>query len=279
MSHEATNWAWKQPVPNSGAKFVLLAMANRANPDQRGRVVAFTSIKYITDATAQDRKTVVANIARLREWGLIEDTGERVGRTKQVPVYELRCPPDLFSEYTQIRNGSENGTVPKKAANGPVFPAKQAQKRDTDSAFDSSVDSREVRSPSGSRLPPDWNPSEAELEFARTARPDLDLQAEVEKFRDYWHGVAGAAARKADWPATWRNWIRRAAAPKPTPGQPVAGSTAAAPQRDWRQPSETPLERAIAAARHLRHLGAIDDVELARQIEQAHAKHGKEASA
>ena len=141
MSLEATNWAWVQPVPSSSAKFVLLAIANRANPDQKGRVVAFTSIKYLADVTAQDRKTVVANLAKLREWGLIEDTGERVGRTKQVPVYEVKCPPDLFSEYTQKRNSSENGTVPKKARKSTVFPAEQAQKRDTDSAFDSSTDS------------------------------------------------------------------------------------------------------------------------------------------
>lgn len=260
MSHEATNWAWKQPVPNSGAKFVLLAMANRANPDQRGRVVAFTSIKYLTDATAQDRKTVVANIARLREWGLIEDTGERVGKTKQVPVYELRCPPDLFSEYTQIRNGSENGTVPKKAANSPAFPVKQSQKRDTDSAFDSSMDSREGRSPAGSRLPADWNPSDADLAFARQQRPEVDAQVEAAKFRDYWHSVAGAKGRRADWPATWRNWIRRADAPKGAAGQPVPGSAASkAPARDWREPTESPLESEIAHIRQMHGYGAFGE--------------------
>ena len=34
---------------------------------------------------------------------------------------------------------------------------------------------------------------------------------EAERFRDYWTGKAGKDGRKADWPATWRNWIRRAA--------------------------------------------------------------------
>lgn len=141
MSVEATNWAWKQPVPNSSPKFVLLAIANRANPDQRGRVVAFCSIAYLSEATAQDRKTVVTNLAKLREWNLIEDTGERVGKTKQIPVYEVKCPPDLFTEYAQKRNSPKNGTVPKKAAKSTVFPVKQSQKRDTDSAFDSAFDS------------------------------------------------------------------------------------------------------------------------------------------
>src|SRR5690606_5110201 len=103
-------------------------------------------------------------------------------------------------------------------------------------------------------------------------------------FRDYWHGVAGAAARKADWPATWRNWIRRAAAPKPTPGQPVAGSTApAAPQRDWREPVESPLERELAWIRQQHGYGALGEGEAGnrerdRLIADARRKHEAEAA-
>lgn len=139
MSIEAMNWAWRQPVPQSSAKFVLLAMANRSNPDAKGRVVCFAGIAYLSEITGQDRKTVIANLAKLRGWGLIDDTGERVGRTQQVPVYELRCPPDLFTEQSQKRNRPKNGTVPKTDGNSPVFPRKQSQKRDTDSFKDSSL--------------------------------------------------------------------------------------------------------------------------------------------
>ena len=42
-------------------------------------------------------------------------------------------------------------------------------------------------------------------------RPDLsaeDVRREAECFADYWHAKAGADARKADWLATWRNWVR-----------------------------------------------------------------------
>jgi hypothetical protein len=141
VSLEAITWAFKQPVPNSSAKFVLVAMANRANPDPdvQGRVVAYPSIKYLAEVTSQDRKTVITNIAKLREWGLIDDTGSRVGRTAQIPVYELKVPGDLFTEQSQKRNSSKNGTVPKTARKSPVFPSKQSQKRDTDSFKDSSL--------------------------------------------------------------------------------------------------------------------------------------------
>lgn len=82
---------------------------------------------------------------------------------------------------------------------------------------------QDARSPAGSRLPTNWNPSETDLRWARDARPDIDVDAEVERFRDYWLGVAGVKGRKADWPATWRNWIRRADAPKGHGASVVAG--------------------------------------------------------
>lgn len=132
MSLEAITWAFKQPVPQSSAKFVLVAIANLAAPDRSGRVIAWPSTDYLAEVTSQDRKTVITNLAKLREWGLIEDTGDRVGRTGQVPVYALNCPPDLFTEHTQKRNSSKNGIVPKKGAKSPVFSVKESQKRDTD---------------------------------------------------------------------------------------------------------------------------------------------------
>lgn len=46
----------------------------------------------------------------------------------------------------------------------------------------------------------------------------------TEEFVDYWRGVAGAKGLKADWPATWRNWIKRKAndtKPNGASGRPV----------------------------------------------------------
>ena len=52
----------------------------------------------------------------------------------------------------------------------------------------------------GSRLEPEWFPSE-----------HLDEKLELEKFRDYWIAQPGQKGVKTDWDATWRNWVRRAA--------------------------------------------------------------------
>lgn len=133
---------------------------------------------------------------------------------------------------------------------------------------------REERAPAGTRLPPDWQPSAEDLAFARRLRPDLDHSAEAEKFRDYWHGLAGAKARKADWSATWRNWIRRAEAPKG--GATTGSARTTAPERDWRAPSETPLEREINFIRQQHHLGVIDDDQRDRQMAAARQRFAPE---
>lgn len=128
MSVEAISWAFGQKVGRSSAKSVLVAMANCADPD----MVCWPSMKYLEDATDQDRKTVIENIRRLKELGLIEATGARKGRTGQVVVYVLKQPENGTVQQARNRNGSENGTVPFFPSKGPVFPAKQARKRDTE---------------------------------------------------------------------------------------------------------------------------------------------------
>lgn len=62
----------------------------------------------------------------------------------------------------------------------------------------------------GSRLPAEWQLPEGWRDWAKAERPDVNAQAEADKFADYWHGKAGKDARKADWLATWRNWMRGA---------------------------------------------------------------------
>lgn len=63
----------------------------------------------------------------------------------------------------------------------------------------------------GARLPEDWQPSPSDEDFARQEGLSADdTRREAQKFRDYWHAKSGKDATKRDWPATWRNWVRRA---------------------------------------------------------------------
>jgi hypothetical protein len=79
---------------------------------------------------------------------------------------------------------------------------------------------------SATRLPDGWQPKASTIEWAKRSEPNVDLRREHEKFTDHWLAAAGASARKRDWDAAWRNWIRRAADQSPRRGtSPTAAST------------------------------------------------------
>lgn len=46
-------------------------------------------------------------------------------------------------------------------------------------------------------------------EWAAREVPNVDVDASTQMFVDHWRGESGARARKLDWVATWRNWLRR----------------------------------------------------------------------
>lgn len=76
----------------------------------------------------------------------------------------------------------------------------------------------------GTRLAADFAITAAMAAWAAENVPGIDFAAETMRFRDYWESKAGANARKTDWPATWRNWMRRAAETAPPRNLRPAGS-------------------------------------------------------
>lgn len=100
-----------------------------------------------------------------------------------------------------------------------------AQDTDTDTDTDTDKRKKEKSSPNGSRLPDDWTPPEDWLAWARSEKPGINALQEADKFKDFWHGKAGKDGRKANWQATWRNWIRNARVPNGSFGYSNNGSS------------------------------------------------------
>lgn len=80
----------------------------------------------------------------------------------------------------------------------------------------------------GTRLPADWDLSPALEEWTAREAPGVVRRTEVQKFRDYWHSVAGAKGVKLDWDATWRNWCRRQ-----VESVPLVQRSAPSPRAEW----------------------------------------------
>jgi hypothetical protein len=70
------------------------------------------------------------------------------------------------------------------------------------------VENNKYKSKRGSRFALDSIPEEWVL-FCKKERPDIDPYKTFDEFKDYWVSIAGAKGVRADWTATWRNWVRR----------------------------------------------------------------------
>lgn len=116
MSFDALAWAGKQRPGSSARKLVLFALADRHNTEEG---FARPSIKWISEWTDLNRKTVIAALQALEAAGLIADSGFRFGDTKQIKAYRLALETVPKAEPSQKRNSS-------------TFSGKQSQKRDTD---------------------------------------------------------------------------------------------------------------------------------------------------
>ncbi|WP_413712966.1 helix-turn-helix domain-containing protein [Serratia marcescens] len=101
MSLDAMRWAKKVKTGKSSAKSVLTWLADMCGADH----CAFPSIPALAEATELDKKTVQSSLQHLIAIGLIEDTGERRGRTRQIPVYRLVGVEESITdaEHTQKR--------------------------------------------------------------------------------------------------------------------------------------------------------------------------------
>ena len=74
----------------------------------------------------------------------------------------------------------------------------------------------------GTRLPVDFVLPEDWVSFCQKERKDLVPAKVFEEFKDYWTALPAGKGTKADWTATWRNWVRRQSAPKQSFAQQAA---------------------------------------------------------
>ena len=100
MSYNATDWAFKQPIEDSGAKLVLLAICHHA--DAKGE--AFPSYARIREITGLAKRTVSRKVSMLVGMGLLqveERTRPNGSRTSTLYKIDIKKQVEGVTESQQ----------------------------------------------------------------------------------------------------------------------------------------------------------------------------------
>lgn len=197
--------ASNQSISNVVAVYVhLLACATNANANERGRTLSFVceDIAAALDILEHDIEAIKTAMQ-----GRVLDGDRLLGWEKRQPIKEDGAA-ERSKAWREAKKQDEERNRTK---------ANAKERPDTDADADTDADSNKKKSKAlatATRLPIDWQPSETDYLFAKQERPEINPRSTADQFRDYWIAKSGKDATKADWPATWRNWVRRQTATK-----------------------------------------------------------------
>lgn len=150
-------------------------------------------------------------------------TGEQGNRDTHPPV----VPPSR-DDTSGGEHAASGGATPPAKAGPPDTGQGQLDVVDAEPVEAEIVEQKPAKQKRGSRLPEGWFPDESAVAAVRRRFPAVTqewLAAEHEKFQDHWAAASGRTARKVDWNAAWRNWMRRSLERDPSGGTHVRGAT------------------------------------------------------
>lgn len=169
---------------NSGQKLVLLMLANHCNDHTRQ---CNPSQKLLAEECSMGLSTLKNHINALEEAGYIET----------ISVYKdnIQRP----NQYILKLSSSQNLATPQPESDRP--PSQNL-------ATEPELKTRIEPSRKATRLPDDFVVPDEWKAWAKSQRPDLQVQVVADSFVDYWIARGDAGACKTNWLATWRNWVR-----------------------------------------------------------------------
>jgi len=159
-------------------------------------------------------------------WGVLE----RFFQTDEQGVYSKRLRLEATSVALKREVNSHNGSRGGNAkalknnnagmANANHSLERNSKRNDGISEPEPDIEKEEGKPSSkktrSSRLPSEWFlPIDWGQWAVSEGLPIEAIRSEADRFKDYYHALAGPKAVKADWQATWRNWIRNSKARQP----------------------------------------------------------------
>jgi hypothetical protein len=204
MSAEAVTVVLHHSQSEGTAKLVLWGIANH-HSDQGAWPSIATLAKY---ANIKERRVqqIIRELAASGEIAIEEQGGYGLHQYKTNRyLILLTCPGDCDGTL-QHRTGVQSVTVRGAISDGQGCNLESSGVQPT--APEPNKNLKKNLMLTSYRLPEEWQPKENDIRIMKEHFPSIDLKLETHAFRDYWASVAGARGKKADWDATWRNWIR-----------------------------------------------------------------------
>ncbi|MBO9398752.1 YdaU family protein [Shimia sp. R9_2] len=138
------------------------------------------------------------------EGGLFNDRVQKeIEKVTEKSVSAKQAADARWKKKTNKNNGPKNANASNPHMQKPCQLEPELEKKEEPKGSSK-------KKPRGDRLPEDWVLPKALGDWAvDQGLPPQDVRKEAAKFIDYWHSVPGQKGVKLDWPATWRNWIRK----------------------------------------------------------------------
>lgn len=213
---------------------VLMGYANHASNDGTGAYPSHDTLsKYARKSVRQIRK----DVARLVERGLLKVGDQRIAspiRADRRPVvYDLPLADTQAARDAVHDRNLTTGRVVPPGTTGSSRPVPQGHHDLSHSSYKPSTnpttkpsssslalvpdDAPAIETPKtggkqarGTRLPAKFEVTDEMKEWFRVHCPNVENpRRHHEAFCDHWAAAAGQRGVKADWIATWRNWMRK----------------------------------------------------------------------
>lgn len=204
--------SWADAVPLDGTVYCRISKSKvieelpllTDKPDTVYRLMCQLRDAGLIAMTAVGNQTMVAITLKGKAWNRDELSGSGKNPTPRAPSGPRRKIRPSEIDPEEVGEKSDPGSE-----KNPTYQITNNQITKSDSSLRSEVRAGRA-APHGTRLtltdlPDDW----ATWASTEAGLPAQQLATTWLTFRDYWQAAAGAKGRKADWFATWRNWIRR----------------------------------------------------------------------
>ena len=213
----------------TGLFATLICLANHANEEGRG---AYPSQATLARKARKTVRQVRSDLGELKARGLITEGDQRMvdhlPADKRPVVWDLvmtggsPLPPGSPLPGGNLRRGGRKSATERAEAGFPSGRKPTAGKPSVEPTEEPSGEPSlpaqapaETKTAKATRIPDNFAVTADMRDWADREVPDLiaagRARTEHDKFLDYWRAAAGAHARKVDWVATWRNWMRKAA--------------------------------------------------------------------